>query len=302
MLTPVGYSDNRKKRLFNDQKNCSSYGSKVVFIGDSIVSNFSKFYPDMWEKDFPNAINLGIGGDRIENVWWRILNNVVPANAEHVVIHVGTNNIGRCDHHDIIQGLLDMIKDAMRICPSAQFYLSALLPRFDRGGFFLSDIDTINMRVRAQLPPSITFIEHALTLRQRKKSCYYTDGLHLLEEGYSIFSATVGNMIPRSISISVTPPPISISTSPPPVSATSYSIPLCIDDEAFESPIETRPSIVKKKLKGIVRRRASRNAPPLKAPTIPDFEHEYLPHSPKLNNSKERRWNSFLQSLSDEES
>ena len=61
MLTPVGYSDNRKKRLFNDQKNCSSYGSKVVFIGDSIVSNFSKFYPDMWEKDFPNAINLGIG-------------------------------------------------------------------------------------------------------------------------------------------------------------------------------------------------------------------------------------------------
>ena len=36
----------------------------------------------------------------------------------------------------------------------------------------MSDIDLINMRVRAQLPPSITFIEHALTLRQRKKSCY----------------------------------------------------------------------------------------------------------------------------------
>ena len=61
----------------------------------------------MW--DFPNVINLGIGGDRIENVQWRILNNALLTNAEHVVIHVGTNNIGRCDHHDsIIQGLLDM--------------------------------------------------------------------------------------------------------------------------------------------------------------------------------------------------
>ena len=52
-----------------------------------------------------------------------VLNNAVPANAD-----IGTNNIGRCDHPDsIIQGLLDMIKDAVRICTTLSLCALATL-------------------------------------------------------------------------------------------------------------------------------------------------------------------------------
>ena len=39
------------------------------------------------------TINLGTGGDRVENILWRITDIVLPKSVRSVVIHCGTNNI-----------------------------------------------------------------------------------------------------------------------------------------------------------------------------------------------------------------
>ena len=55
-----------------------SYAS-VVVISDSIVAGFRR-YPTVWRNFILQykTVNLGIGGDRIENVLWRINNLVLP--------------------------------------------------------------------------------------------------------------------------------------------------------------------------------------------------------------------------------
>ena len=131
-IKPFFNYSRKKKLIFEDHRSqcLLNPNVKLVIIGDSIVANFARQYPDMWEGDFPHAINLGISGDRIENVWWRILNGI-PTSAQHIIIHVGTNNVRSGSADAIIRGLLDMVRDAIRIFPKATIHLSSILPRFD---------------------------------------------------------------------------------------------------------------------------------------------------------------------------
>ena len=68
-----------------------SYAS-VVVIGDSIVAGLRR-YPTVWRNFILQykTVNLGIGGDRIENVLWRINDIVLPKSVRSVVVHCGTN-------------------------------------------------------------------------------------------------------------------------------------------------------------------------------------------------------------------
>ena len=54
----------------------------MVVIGDSIVAGLRR-YPILQDK----TVNLGIGGDRIENVLWRINDIVLPKSLRSGVTH-----------------------------------------------------------------------------------------------------------------------------------------------------------------------------------------------------------------------
>ena len=51
---------------------------KVAFVGDSITEHWEAAGRNVWKRHFDGpryrAINLGFGGDRTENVLWRIRN------------------------------------------------------------------------------------------------------------------------------------------------------------------------------------------------------------------------------------
>ena len=66
----------------------------TLLLGDSIVAGLSR-YPNVWNEYFTpiNALNLGIGGDRVENVLWRAMDLPLPSSVKNVVILCGTNNI-----------------------------------------------------------------------------------------------------------------------------------------------------------------------------------------------------------------
>ena len=64
----------------------------------------------MWNESFTplGAINLGIGGDKVENILWRIEDTNLPPTLECFFVHCGTNNIGSSSPKDIADGILSI--------------------------------------------------------------------------------------------------------------------------------------------------------------------------------------------------
>ena len=62
--------------------------ASVVVIGDSVVAGLRRS-PTVWRNFILQykTVNLGIGGDRIENVLWRINDIVLPKSLRSGVTH-----------------------------------------------------------------------------------------------------------------------------------------------------------------------------------------------------------------------
>ena len=64
-------------------------------------------YTNIWNNLFGNRfINLGISGDRVDNVLWRARDIPFLPSLKNVVILCGTNNINKDSPDDIAQGLI----------------------------------------------------------------------------------------------------------------------------------------------------------------------------------------------------
>ena len=76
--------------------------AEVVLLGDSLVSNLSR-YPQVWNRHLAplNAVNCGIRGDNTQNFMWRIDHMYLPGGTVSVgVIHCGINDINAASSHD----------------------------------------------------------------------------------------------------------------------------------------------------------------------------------------------------------
>ena len=102
----------------------------VVGIGDSIVAGLSR-YPT-GRRNFIlryKTINLGIGGDRTENVLWLINNIVLPKSIRSVVIHCVTNNIDTNSSDEISVGVVTIARSIFHRYLNIGVIVSGLLPR-----------------------------------------------------------------------------------------------------------------------------------------------------------------------------
>ena len=65
-----------------------------LLLGDSIVAGVSR-YANAWNQYLApiNALDLGIGGDRVENVLWRAFDLPLQPSVKNLGILSGTNNI-----------------------------------------------------------------------------------------------------------------------------------------------------------------------------------------------------------------
>ena len=73
-----------------------------MVIGDSTVAGLRR-YPTVWRNLFLQykTVNLGIVGDRIENILWCINDIVLPKSRRSIVIHCSTNNIDTSSSDEI---------------------------------------------------------------------------------------------------------------------------------------------------------------------------------------------------------
>jgi lysophospholipase L1-like esterase len=180
-----------------------SGGIDVYFLGDSITRRWGALdYPELlahWRKTFHgwNAANFGWGGDRTENILWRLengeLDGVLP---KVIVILVGTNNIGKEPGDDAVvadvtRGVAAIVDNCRRKAPAATIVLTAIFPRNDNPAV-MPTLTRVNANL-AKLADGkqVRFLDVNANLADEKGTLHegmMVDGLHPSLKGYDIWA------------------------------------------------------------------------------------------------------------------
>lgn len=136
-LVPVPRTDETSRQRFDELlQRVKAIGpdAEVVFVGDSITRRWETDGKAVWDKYYAprKALNLGIGGDRTQNVLWRLehgqLDTLKP---KVVVLMIGTNNSNREDHSpgEILEGVTVIVHGLRQRLPDAKILLLGIFPR-----------------------------------------------------------------------------------------------------------------------------------------------------------------------------
>lgn len=128
------------------EERCSTAASgryDVVFIGDSITHLF-EWEPAsgrgfaVWRSEIAplNALNLGFGWDRTQNVLWRLQNGQLAGQSPKVVVLlIGTNNLTGTENartntpQEICHGVAAICDYIQSLSPQTALLILGLLPR-----------------------------------------------------------------------------------------------------------------------------------------------------------------------------
>jgi acetyl esterase/lipase/lysophospholipase L1-like esterase len=167
--------------------------TQLVMIGDSITHNWERQrnYAELFSPY--NTLNLGFGGDRTENVLWRIQNGEIDnISPKLVTMMIGTNNIPKEDSPaDIAAGIKAIVAELRRRLPGARIVIFSIFPRNHHrveGDFEV--VQEVN-----KLLPAIADNKHVFHVDvtqaflddsgQPNPTLYGRDLLHLSDQGYA---------------------------------------------------------------------------------------------------------------------
>ncbi|KQV59185.1 hypothetical protein ASC95_28120 [Pelomonas sp. Root1217] len=173
----------------------------LVFLGDSITQGWENEGKTAWATHFAkhNAVALGFGGDRTENLLWRLqhgeLDGMTP---KAVVMMIGTNNTGERleDPAFTVAGIKRNLDEIRRRQPQAKVLLLALFPRGEKP----DDVTRRhNDRINALLPAladgrQVVFLDIGRALANPDGTLskdILPDWLHLSPQGYEIWARSL---------------------------------------------------------------------------------------------------------------
>lgn len=111
----------------------------ILFLGDSITEGMNRklMHKIISEK----AENFGVGGDRTQNLIWRLRNgelDIKGSTPRAVVVLIGTNNTGSWGGNtansgpEIVLGVKEVLKEIGDRLPHAKILLLGILPRDEK--------------------------------------------------------------------------------------------------------------------------------------------------------------------------
>jgi lysophospholipase L1-like esterase len=106
--------------------------AELLFVGDSITAGAK--WSEVWKKTFGGYrfANFGIGGDRTQNVLWRLDHGAVGAlKPKAVVLLIGTNNLWTTadDVADTERGIRAVVARLHASFPTARVLVLGVFPR-----------------------------------------------------------------------------------------------------------------------------------------------------------------------------
>ena len=116
-------SHNYHKRLIKHRK------PSMLILGNSIAKGL-RSYMDVWDRYLgKHTVNVGIGGDKVEDAIWRIGNLAVNKEVRYVVLICGTNNIDKNVPAGIVKGIKCAIQLVKYKFYNCNVIVSGILPR-----------------------------------------------------------------------------------------------------------------------------------------------------------------------------
>jgi lysophospholipase L1-like esterase len=166
--------------------------ARIVFLGDSITRRWATDGKAAWDRLFAplDAVNLGIGGDRVENVLWRIHEGELDdLNVRLIVLLIGTNNLGVNTPGQLTAGVSLLLQEIRQRQPRAVVLLLGLLPRERLGSSPMRErIREVNRRLTSLADgKEVRFLDAGNVLLEDDGTLteeVAPDGLHLSAEGY----------------------------------------------------------------------------------------------------------------------
>jgi platelet-activating factor acetylhydrolase IB subunit beta/gamma len=170
----------------------------VLLVGDSITQQWGP----TWQKHFPNytTVNIGIGGDKTQNVLWRLdhggVEGLVP---RACVLLIGNNNMFFTSETGVAaaaEGIKTCLANLREKFPEATIMVVKVFPAHAPGNRFHEDIkktnaaiDGLNLAADAKvrvLDLTADLVNADGTLRT---DLYNADAVHLVPAGYDVYAA-----------------------------------------------------------------------------------------------------------------
>ena len=184
-------------------------GIDIALLGDSLTHYWGGGWDGVpfnaiWQKHFSDkkTVNLGIAGDRIENLLWRLDHGALDgASPRTIVLMIGVNNAplvfaNGAPAASAAHGIKLCVENLRMRCPKSQIVLLKILPAFDPAKQVGKEVRNINAALDAlkldhdpkvhilDLWSDFTNTDGAL------KTALYSDGhLHLGAAGYEAFAS-----------------------------------------------------------------------------------------------------------------
>jgi len=177
----------------------------LVFLGDSITQGWENEGKQAWGDHFAshNAVALGFGGDRTENLLWRLQHGELDGmSPKAVVVMIGTNNTGdRLEDPALtVAGIQRNLEEIRRRQPQAKVLLLALFPRDEKPDGLLR---RHNAKINALLPTladgrQVVFLDIGKALTRPDGTLskdILPDWLHLSPQGYDIWARSLDPLL-----------------------------------------------------------------------------------------------------------
>ena len=188
----------------------------VLLVGDSITQQWGSLLERKplnaaWQKHFSRyqTVNLGMAGDKTQNVLWRIDHGgVAGLQPRLVVLLIGNNNMFYTRETGVAaaaQGIKACVENLRAKFSEAQLVVATIFPAHAPGHAFYEDIKQTNAAFRAmqlERDPKVHVIDLWPEMLEAdgslRRGLFHADNIHLTQgDGYAFFAAQLQPVVAR---------------------------------------------------------------------------------------------------------
>ena len=189
--------------MFDEDKAVAAAGNVgLLFLGDSITEG----WPDeIWNEHFGRykPANFGIGGDKTQNLLWRLQNGSVGnLNPDGVVLMIGVNNfgLGTDTPEEVALGVEAVVGEIEAAFPNAKILLLGILPFSEQPDTEWREKvrETNVLLANLDRDPKVIYRDIGAAFLQEDGSIspeIMADFLHPTERGYEIFAGELDPLL-----------------------------------------------------------------------------------------------------------
>ncbi|MGB5873514.1 MAG: GDSL-type esterase/lipase family protein, partial [Bacteroidota bacterium] len=199
--------------VFNEMnRSCDSLGrTDIIFLGNSITQGIGgkgrslAYTPgdsafSYWFGKY-RWLNLGISGDKTQNVLWRVTHGTwAKLQPRLIILAIGVNNFPSDTGEEVAEGIKAIIPELRTGAPKARILLAGPLPAKEAESPFRRKFQAIHRLLEADGETVFTSTVPFMMLRpdgSLDPSVFAADGIHLTRDGYARWARSLSEEISR---------------------------------------------------------------------------------------------------------